>query len=57
MELIIGLISIIILLALLDVAALRWGVNSRGAGGDFNLFNSGDYSTEPDARTFQRTAL
>ena len=57
MDLVIGLISIIILLALLDVAALRWGVNSRGAGGDFNFSNNGDYSTEPDARTFQRSAF
>lgn len=36
MELIIGFVIVVIALALLDLAALNWGTNSRGAGGDFN---------------------
>lgn len=36
MELIFGLIILVAALALFDLAAMRWGVNSRGTGGDFN---------------------
>ena len=43
MELIIGMIVVVIALAILDIAALRWGVNSRGAGGDFNRPDEADY--------------
>ena len=36
MELIIGFLILVLVLALFDLAALRWGVNSRQAGGDWN---------------------
>ena len=57
MELIIGRVSIVSLLVLLDVAALRWGVNSRGAGGDFYQPGEVDFYYEPETRTFQRSAF
>ena len=43
MELIIGLILLVALLGLFDLAALRWGINSRGAGGDFNRREDWEY--------------
>ena len=43
MELIIGFFLLVALLGLFDLAALRWGVNSRGAGGDFNQRNEWEY--------------
>jgi hypothetical protein len=43
MELIIGLIALVALLVIFDFAALRWGVNTRGAGGDFNQREEWEY--------------
>lgn len=43
MELIIGLIVIVALLGLLDLAAMRWGINTRGVGGDFNRREEWEY--------------
>ncbi len=43
MELIIGLLVLVALLGLFDLAALQWGVNSRGAGGDFNQPGEWEY--------------
>ncbi|MDB5082381.1 MAG: hypothetical protein JWP00_4305 [Chloroflexi bacterium] len=47
MELISGLIIIVAVLGLLDLAALRWGVNSRGAGKDWSKPSEIEYY-EPD---------
>lgn len=43
MELIIGFVALVTLLVLFDLAALRWGINSRGAGGDFNQREDWEY--------------
>lgn len=52
MELIIGLVILVVTLALFDLAALRWGVNSRRAGGDFNQPGELDFY-EPDGLTYK----
>jgi hypothetical protein len=43
MELILGFVIVVVALALFDLAALRWGVNSRRAGGDWNQPGEVDY--------------
>ncbi len=43
MELVIGFVIIVALLILFDLAALRWGVNSRHSTSDWKSHTDSDY--------------